>query len=875
MRRLLGILAFLAFAVTAAAQTFEMSAPNLVAADEQFNVTFKIDGDKAPSDFEWNPGDDFKLVWGPQKGTSSSVSIVNGKTTRQSTTTYTYVLMPRSTGTFSLPPATATIRGKKISSTPRAIQVVGGGQQQGNQSRSNSANASATSGEVSAEDIFLRMTLSKNSAVVGEGITATLRLYTRMKVAGFEDARFPTFGGFWSQQLQAPSSIQFERENVGGQIYDAAVIRSWTLIPQKSGAITIDPAELVCLVNVRKSSSGNSIFDSFFDSGYATIRKRVHTPSVQVRVAALPAGAPASFCGGVGKFSVKASLSRDSLKTHDASSLLVTVSGTGNLALLEAPKISFPPDFEVYDVKTADIRGGKTFEYPFIPRSHGDFVIGPVEYSYYDPSQGRYVTLRTKEMPLAVERNALASSAPAVSEGGVLSVEKKDVKDLGSDIRFISTRIPSFARPGAFLVWSPLFWGITGGLVLLALGLWLGLRRRAALKADVARTRNRGAVKMARRRLAAAGKYLQENLDTAFWEELHRALLGFVADKLGMDAADMSRENINRKLQDADASEAVAEEFCRLLDDCEYARYAPAAGQEAMSAKYDKAVAVVSEIDSSMKKKPSARGALAVLAMLLLPWAATSASLPDPASSCPAPTGHLTANPDSLWTAGVDAYTSADYSSAREAWQAIETQGLASPELFTNIGDAFYKADDYARAILYYERALKLDPSFADARHNLALANSLVQDRIESVPEFFLKGWLRSLGWKLSPDLWAVLFMVLLAGALALGLLFLLGRSPGARKAGFFAGIALLLLSLAALGFASWQRSEYSRSDSAIITTPVVPVRSVPGAGDGKDLFILHEGAKVRVMDTVSGWANIELSDGRQGWLREDNLEKV
>ena len=862
MRKLLGILGFLALSLTAAAQeVIEMTAPNLVAADEQFNVTFKIDGDKAPSDFEWSPGDDFKLVWGPQKGSSSSISIVNGKTTRQSTTTYTYVLMPRSTGTFTLRAATATVKGKKLSSGTRSIQVVGGGQQ-GNPSGGQASSGSSSSGgvqEVSGDDIFLRLTLSKNSAVVGEGITATLKLYTRVQVAGFEDARFPSFDGFWSQQLQAPQNIQFQRENVGGQIYDAALLRSWTLIPQRAGEVAIDPAELVCLVNVRNTASrSGSIFDSFFQDEYRTIRKRVRTPGRTIKVNALPAGAPASFGGGVGKFSMKASLSRDSLKTHDAASLLVSISGSGNIALLEAPKVVFPPDFEVYDVKTTEKGGVKTFEFPFIPRSYGSFSLGPVEYSYYDIAQGRYVTLRSAELPLEVTKSSTADAA-AAQEGSLQLPEKKDVKDLGSDIRFIATRVPAFASPGTFLVWSPLFWGITGALLLLAAGLYFGLRKRAELRADVVRTRNRGAARMARKRLAAAGDFLKKNLDTAFYEELHRALLGFAADKLAMDSSDMSRENILSRLKEAGVQEVLAEDFCGLLEQCEYARYAPAAGHEAMSAQYEKAVAVISGIDSAVGRKTLPKAGLAVLALLLLPLGMHAAE------SCA----------DSLWTAGVAAYTAADYQGAVKAWAALEQAGLASPELYTNEGDAYFKTEDYARAILCYERALRMDPSYADARYNLSLANSRVQDRIESVPEFFLVSWMRTLGWKLSSDAWAVLFLVLLAAALALGLLFLLGCSSAARKAGFFSGIVLLLLSLAALGFSSWQRREYQKADKAIVMSPVVAVKSAPGAGDGKDLFILHEGTKVRINDSVGGWVNIELADGRQGWMQEDNLEKV
>lgn len=854
-------MSLLALSFGAVAQTFEMTAPNLVAADEQFNVTFKIDGDKAPSDFEWSPGNDFQLVWGPQKGTSTSISIVNGKTTRQSTTTYTYVLLPRSAGTFTLPPATATVKGKKISSTPRAIQVVSGGQGAGSSPQAGGRKAETT-GEISGEDLFLRMSLSKNSVVVGEGITATLKLYSRVQVAGFEDARFPTFDGFWSQQLQAPSNIQFQRENVNGQIFDAAVLRSWTVIPQRSGEMTIDPAELVCLVNVRKPSTGSgSIFDSFFQDDYRTIRKRISTPSIRVRVSALPAGAPSSFGGGVGKFSVKASLSTDSLSTHDAASLRVTVTGSGNTALLEAPKVSFPPDFELYDVKVSDVAGGKSFEYPFIPRSHGSFVIGPVEYSYYDISLGRYVTLRSQEMPLLVSRSA-SSGADSPRDGGTLSVEKKDVKNLGSDIRFISTKKPSFASPGQFFVWSPAFFGITGMLVVLSAALLFALRKNARLKADTARTRGRRAAKMARKRLSAAGEFLHRNLDTAFYEELHRALLGFVSDKLGMDIAEMNRENIQERLSGAGVPEETVSAFLSLLDECEYARYAPSAGHEAMSAQYEKAAMAISDIDSYMKKNTSGKVTAALLALLLLPLAAPGAAA-------------QSSYPDSLWSAGTAAYAEGDYVSAGKAWVSLEQAGFASAELFTNAGDAFFKSEDYARAILYYERALRLDPSYSDARYNLELANSMVQDRIESVPEFFLVGWLRALGWKLSSDSWAVLFLVLFAGALAMCLVFLLGRTPSARKSGFFTGLVLLLLALSSLGFASWQRNEYLGSDAAIVMTPVVAVKSAPGAGDGRDLFILHEGTKVRIIDAVSGWVNIELADGRQGWMKEDNLEKV
>lgn len=934
MKRLLSIFAAFALALPLGAQTLKMEAPNLVAADEQFNVSFTIDGEKAPSDFQWNPGEDFKLVWGPQKGTSTSIRIINGKTNKTSTTTYTYVLMPRREGTFTLPAAVATIKGNKISSGTKSIQVVSGRRQEPSSGTSGDSQRAESTGTISSEDIYMRLLLSGNHALVGENITATLKLYQRVSIAGFEDVRFPRFDGFWSKELQAPSNIEFRRENIGDEIFNTAVLRSWSLTPQKSGELVIDPAELVCLINVRQPSSGGSIFDSFFQDDYRTIRKRVSTTPITVHVKPLPSGAPASFGGGVGKFNIKASLTADSLKTHDAASLKLTITGTGNVALLEAPKVNFPPDFELYDVKTSVTGNSKSFEYPFIPRSHGNFSIGPVEYSYYDVSAGRYVTLRSEALTLNVQRGG-SSAFEALPAGGQLLVSQKDVKDLGSDIRFIHTRIPSFTKAGNFFVWSPLYWGLLVALVLIAAALYFAFRKMASMKADVAGARNRGAVKMAKKRLALAGDFLKKNLYSAFYEELHKALLGFVSDKFTMSAAELSRENISSRFEASGAPAELSEDFCKLLDACEYARYAPDSGYEAMNAHYESAISVISRIDSYIKKKPNMK--LASLAIIFLVSSfvtagvshasdASAASLADakvshasdassvttgasvplssatlttanapstadvplatdaealtavgaPSAIANAPSAAGATNfADSLWIVGTEAYTAGRFEQARDAWLSLYSAGLSSPELCTNIGNAYYKIDDNAHAILYYERALKLDPSYDDARHNLKFAQSRNRDRIDVVPEFFLVSMIRNLGWKMDSNSWAVLSIILFAGFLAMLLLYRLGRSASSRKTGFFVGIVLLLLFAGALGFASWQKSDFMKADEAIVVSPVVSIKSAPGAENSKDLFILHEGTKVRLLDSVGSWLNIELSDGRQGWIMSENVENI
>ena len=880
MKRLLSSLAFfLGLCVLSLGQnSIQVQAPNMVAADEQFNVTFVIEGENAPSDFQWSPGEDFKLVWGPQKGSSTSISIVNGKKTRSSQTTYTYVLMPKSTGTFKLAAATATVKGERITSGRASLEVVqnGASAASGSSSRSSSGGGSSSSpqaatGEISSSDLFLRLSLNRNSVVVGEPVTATLKLYQRVNITGFEDAKFPTFNGFWSQEVFAPTNIEFHRENIDDKIYNAAVLRRWVLIPQQSGDVAIDPAELVCQVAVRTQSGSRSIFDSFFDDDVRTLRKRLLSGKQVVHVSPLPAGAPASFGGGVGNFTMTTRLSKDTLKAHDAASLLVTVSGKGNVSLLEAPKVHFPPDFDVYDVKvtentdksTGKTSGSKTFEYPFIPRSHGTFTIDPVTYSYYDVSARKYVTLSGQPLTLKVGRGSGTEEA-SPGEGMVVpAVRGKDVRNLGSDIRYISTAVPSFTEKGSFFCFSPLFWLLLALLTGLAVLAWLLLRRMAARKADVAGTRNRGAVKMARRRLSQAGEFLQKNLYTAFYEELHKALLGYVSDKLNIDLSDLSKEHIAASLREAGVSEAHAAGLTALLDACEYARYSPDTGHEAMNAHYEQALDALAAIENDMKKKPSVSAASVLLVLLML----------SPALSLRA--SDARASLDSLWNAGVTAYADGRWDEAREAWQSIETSGVESARLYGNIGNAWFKSGEIARAILYYEKALKLDPSFPDARYNLDFARTFVQDKIESVPEFFLASWLRRVSRSLSSNAWTGLFFLFLTLTLAALLMFLLGRTTRLRKTGFYLAILFFLLSAGALSFAAGQRSAYRRADEAIILRPVVTVRSSPGSEGAKDLFILHEGTKVRILDRVGAWENISLADGRQGWISASEADLI
>ena len=874
MKRWIAAFVALWVAFTGWAQsTIRVDVHNIVELSERFNVVFIVEGEHAPSDFQWTPSDDFTLVWGPQKGTSTSVSIVNGKTTRSSQTSYTYILQAKKTGTFTFAPATATVKGDQIRSKSVQITVVegrdngaGAAQGQGGSTQGGEQQQARPSTSNDTGELFMRLYLSKRDAMVGEPITASLKIYQRANLTGFEDARFPKFNGFWSQEVDTPQSIEFQREQVGDKMYNAAVLRRWVLIPQKAGTLTIDPSEIVCLVNVRtQRPRTGSIFDDFFENDYVTQRQRVSTPAIAVKVSALPGGAPAGFSGAVGEYSVSAKLSKDALKTHDAASLVVTVTGKGNVSLVEAPKIDFPPDFEAYDVKTTSgtdrsgTSGSKTFEYPFIPRSPGEFTLPPVRFSYYDVKNRRYATASTDSLKLSVERSAGGAAQPVQDGGGTLTVDRKGVKNLGEDIRFIKTKT-SLSEDKGFFVGKPSYWIVVGLLLLAAAAVWLSLRKLAARRADVAGNRGRKATRQAMKRLKLAGDFLNKNLYTAFYEELHRALMSFISDKLTMDMADQSKENIAAALAARGVPEATVSSFTGLLDACEYARYAPDAGHDAMNAHYEQAVSVITAIDSSMKKGVSAAPAATLLALLLL---------------LPLSAGAAESYPDSLWKAGVDAYSAGQWAQAASDWTDLSDTGLRSKELYYNLGNAWFKAGEIAPAILNYERALRLDPSDPDVRYNLDFARAQTQDRIDEVPEFILKTWTRKLSYLLSSNAWAGLSLFLLALTLALVLLFLLGPTVNARRAGFFTGIAALLLTLMCWGFARSLKSAAERHDDAIVMRPVSSVTSSPSSDAAKSLFILHEGTKVKVLDEVSGFTDIELADGRRGWIATSDIERI
>lgn len=870
MKRLSVLLLFIS--LTAAAQSLKLEGPQVVALDETFRIVFTADA--RMSDFEWPGTDDFDVVWGPQKGFMSSTNTVNGKRSSTHQETVTYLLQPKHTGTFTIAGASASVDKQHVASSSLRIEVVQGQPQtqssgsagQGQQTRPRQDNDAAATGTVSNQDIFLRLTLSKTNVVKGEPITATLKIYTRADIAGFEDIKFPTFNGFWSKETVSVSNLDFKRENIDGTIYNTALLRQYALIPQQSGSLTVDPAEMVCQIRVRTSPSGSprSIFDDFFDQ-YQTIRKRISTPAIQVQVRDLPAGAPASFAGGVGDFSISAKLSKDGIKSNEAASLIVTLSGNGNLSMLEAPKVAFPPDFEVYDIKSTDktsasgTSGSRTFEFPFIPRSHGDFVIPSIEYGYYDIAHGKYATASTGDIPLTIEKGE------DISGGGVVvpGTNRQGVRNLSEDIRYIALGDGRLKKEGRFFAGSLPFYGLLLFLMLLFFMTDLYLRQRQVRRADIAGSKNRLANRLARARLKQAENYLQQNLGSAYYEELHKALTGYVSDKLMIPASDLSKETIGGQLRTRGVREQTVERLTALIDQCEFARYAPDGGQTQMENQYNEALHTISDIEAQLK---TARPAGKTPAAFLLPFLLAAALTAAPARA----QGDVSA----LWQKAAEAFADGQWQNALNCYQMIEGEGLQSADLYYNIGNTFFKLGDNAHAILYFERALKLDPAHGDAVHNLEIARQLTLDKVDTVPDFILVTWFRQLRQSFSADSWAWIALALAAAAAVLLLLFRRGASLALRRVSFLTACVVLVLAVFAFVFSLQQKHAVTRQDSAIITAPVCPVKSSPSDG-GNTVFVLHEGTKIRILDRIGDWAKIQIADGRQGWAASPSFESI
>lgn len=581
--------------------SFSAQAPKMVAVGESFRVTYTLNA--KGSNLKVPPFENFNLISGPSPSESSSVTIVNGQMSKSVSISYSYVLEAKSVGKFKIPSASISVEGKNITSNEVQIEVVAGNSNK-KQTNQNQNQQTASSNEINGDDLFVKTNISKSTLYKGEHLIATIKLYTKLNLVGFEGIKLSDFKGFWVQDLEDnKKQYSIEQENVDGEIFNIVLLKKVLLIPQQGGDIYIEPTEIECVIQQQIKNSRRSFFDDFFGS-VQNVKKKVVSPKVKISVKDLPSNSPASFNGAVGSLNMKAEIDKLEAKTNDAITLKVTISGDGNLKLLNEPKIEFPTDFEVYDAKITDkisnnangSSGSKTFEYLMIPRYAGKFTIPSFEFSYFDVKSGKYVSQNSDDFELNIEKGNEDENSTIVS-----NFAKEDVKFIGKDIRFIKTDKFDLQNIGSYIYGSTMY-VLSFPTLFLAFLIILFLRRkRIRENANMMLVKNRKANKMAQKRLKLANKFLKENNQSAFYDEILKALWGYLSDKLGISLADLSKDNVIETLQKYEFTEIA--ELSNIIDNCEFARFAPEASGQNMDEMYDATMKMIGKIDNQIKKK--------------------------------------------------------------------------------------------------------------------------------------------------------------------------------------------------------------------------------------------------------------------------------
>lgn len=606
MRSILVLLALLLIgsAVEADEVDFTAKAPNVVRQGQQFRLTYTVNSQAG----DFNPPDlsPFDVLAGPSTSSSTNVSIINGKMTRKYRQTYTYVLQASETGKYTLSPAQVEVDGQTYQSNALTIEVIKQKQGSGGQKQSSPSQAQkGKTKEVQApgDDLFVKVLVDKDRVYQAEPLVATIKLYSKLNISGLENVKFPAFEGFYKQEIETPTLRQLEKENVNGQIYGTGILKKYLLFPQKSGQLTIGSFQVDCIVQKKVEGKSRSIFDDFFGS-YRNVRMSVESEPVGVQVRPLPSGAPRHFSGGVGSFQIDAKLDKQQVKVNEGVSLTLEVSGRGNLKVMDHPSVEFAPDLEVYDPKVSNnievsqrgARGTKTIEYLIIPRHAGEYRIPPVRMSYFDLDQQAYLTRQTE--PLTLQAKPAAGDT---TTGGRRSYARQDVSIIGSDIRYIQTDGFDLKEKNTFVFGSPGFYlTYAGGLAAFFVVLFFR-RRKAKESADLALLKQRKANKFARKRLKAASRYLKQDNKDQFYEETLKALWGYMSDKLGIPIADLSRDHVRGKLQEREIPEELISRFVDLIDNCEYARYAPASQSGGMEQFYREALSTITALQQKLK----------------------------------------------------------------------------------------------------------------------------------------------------------------------------------------------------------------------------------------------------------------------------------
>ncbi len=599
---------------------FRATSQSEVVVGEQFEIVYTVNAKArafVPPDFKG-----LDVLAGPNTSSSSSIQFINGKMSQSYTLTYSFVVMAQKEGELEVGPATVTVDGKKYNSNTLQIKVIKGAaagrmQQSTAANSRNSGSRSATTAagakNISNKDVFIQATVNNKNPYLGQQLVVTYRIYTRVPVSNLSIKKVSSFKGFWSKDLLADNAtLQQHNETINGQQYVVATIRKLALIPQQTGKLRLEPMALDCNVQLRikqKRRSGYDPFDDFFNDPFfnqnvRNIKKTLVSNPVSIHVKALPEkGKPACFDGAVGEFSFKSAIDKADLSTNDALTLSISLTGSGNIELIDAPKVSFPPDFETYDPKITShinktgtgVSGSKKFEYLAIPRNPGDFIIKPVSFCFFSPRDGRYHTFHSDTLHIHVIKGK--------GGGGVVysGNAQEDIRFIGKDIRHIKEGPYKFRQINHFFFgsfWYVFFAALPMVVLLLLLILLRILENR---QANVSMLKNRKAKKVAKQRLMKAQKLKKQANDVGFYDEIAQALWGYISDKFNLQSSDLSMDTVKELLIAQQVNEETMNAFLDVLNNIEFARFAPGDTKGKMENIYSEAMNAIMQAEKSLK----------------------------------------------------------------------------------------------------------------------------------------------------------------------------------------------------------------------------------------------------------------------------------
>lgn len=842
--------------IAAAAQRLVADAPAEVAVGEQFRLTYTVNTQNVNGFRVGTIPAELEVLMGPSTSSQSSFQMVNGHTSSSSSITYTYIICANKAGTYSIPAAHISVGGKTIASNQLRIKVSGASRQgaQGQQGQGEGGLRPAGS-RISGSDLFIKVSANKRRVHEQEPILLTYKVYTLVDLTSLK-GNMPDLKGFHTQEVQLPQQKSYKIETVNGRPYRTVTWSQYVMFPQITGKLEIPSITFDGIV-IQQNRDVDP-FEAFFNggSGYVEVKKKIKAPGLTIQVDPLPAR-PAGFSGGVGSFTISAQLNKTDIKANNPVTLRVIVSGRGNLKLIKKPEVKFPKDFDTYDAKVTDktkltsngVEGNMVYDFLAVPRNQGKYEIPPIEFVYYDTEANAYKTVKTQAFTLNV---AKGSGSASVSDYTGDAADDQ----LNKDIRGIKTGDADVHDIGDFFFGSTSYWVAMCVLAAIFVSLFVVFRHRAIANANIDRMRGKKANKVATKRLKKANRLMLDGKASLFYDEVLRALWGYVGDKLSIPVEKLSRENISQRLAERSVGDETIALFIGALDECEFERYAPGDVKGNMSKTFEAAMTAIMRIEETMKKRKKSVAATAtVLLLALMAW-------------LPSDAGAITkANADS-------AYARQQYQQAIKDYEELLHDGV-SAEFYYNLGNAYYRTDNITRAVLNYERALLLSPGDGDIRFNLQMARSKTIDKITPESEMFFVTWYHALVNIMSVDGWARTALVSFALAIVLALAYLFSARIWVRKVGFFGGLAFIAVFILANLFAYQQRQELVNRTGAIIISSAVPVKSTPSKS-GTDLFILHEGTKVEITDgTMRGWKEIRVADGKEGWIETSKIEII